>query len=84
MVLGIEVLADPELGLLRGLQKGLLHRIVGAQFVDGERAALAVILAVEIGVVLGALEVGQHVVKRPAGDCRARPIDRSRLRWPRI
>ena len=61
MLLGIEVLADPELALARALQEDLLHRIVGAQFVDGQRAALAVILAVEIGVVLGALEIGQHV-----------------------
>ena len=51
MVLGIEVLAQAELRFPRGLQEILLHRIVGAQFVDGQRAALAVILAAEIGVV---------------------------------
>jgi hypothetical protein len=51
----------------RALQKYLLHRVVGAQFVDVERPALAVIFAVEIGIVFGTLEVGQHVGERPAG-----------------
>jgi hypothetical protein len=40
VILGVKVLADPELGLLRGLKKGLLDRIARAQFVDGERAPL--------------------------------------------
>jgi len=30
VILGIEILADPELRFARGLQKGLLHRVVGA------------------------------------------------------
>ena len=67
MLVGIEILAQAELRFLRGLQEDLLHRIAGARLVDGERAALAVIFAVEIGIVLGALEVGQHVGERPAG-----------------
>ena len=74
VVLGIEVVADPELALARALQKDLLHRIVGAQFVDGERAALAVILAVEIGVVFRAFEIGQHVGIRPAGIAECGPL----------
>ena len=74
MLLGIEILADPELGLARGLQKRLLHRIVGAQFVDGQRPALAVILAVEIGIVFRTLEVGQHVGVRPAGIAERGPL----------
>ena len=78
MLFGIEVLADPELALARALQEDLLHRIVGAQFVDGERPALAVILAVEIGVVFRAFEIGQHVGITTSRDCRARPIGRSR------
>ena len=61
VLLGIEILAQSKLRFLRRLQKNLLHRIVGAQPVDRERSALAVILAAEIGIVFRALEVGQHV-----------------------
>ncbi len=67
MLIGIEVLADPELALARALQKDLVHRVVGAQLVDGQRPALAVIFAVEIRIVFRAFEIGQHVGKRPAG-----------------
>ena len=74
VILGIEILTDPKLGLARRLQKGLLHRVIGAQFVDGERAALAVIVAAEIGIVFRALEVGQHVGERPAGVAQRRPL----------
>ena len=74
MLVGIEILAQAKLRFLRRLQEDLLNGIVGAQLVDGERAALAVILAVEIGVVLRALEVGQHVGERPAGIAERGPL----------
>ena len=74
MLVGIEILAQAKLRFLRRLQEDLLHGIVGAQLVDGERAALAVILAVEIGVVLRALEIGQHVGERPAGIAERSPL----------
>ncbi len=74
MLLGIEILADPELRLARRLQERLLHRVVGAQFVDGQRPALAVILAVEIGIVFRTLEIGQHVGIRPAGIAERGPL----------
>ena len=74
MLLAIEILADPELGLTRGLQEGLLHRVVGAQFVDGKGTSLAVIRAVEIGIVFRALEVGQHIGVRPAGIAERGPL----------
>src|ERR1700687_3763572 len=61
LLLGVEVLADAELSLARGLQKDVSRRIVGAQSGDMKRTALAVILAVEFGIILRALEVGQHV-----------------------
>src|SRR5258706_6008792 len=67
LLLGVEVFANPELRLARGLQIDLPHRIVGAQAGDMERAALAVILAVEFGIILRTLEVGQHVGIGPAG-----------------
>src|SRR4051812_24109714 len=73
LLLGIEILADPELGLARRLQKNLLHRIVRAQSVDRERTALAVIFAVEVGIVFRALEVGEHVEIRPAAVAERRP-----------
>src|SRR6267142_694930 len=74
VILGVEILADPELRLTRGLQKCLLHRIVGAQPVDSERSALAVVFAIEIGVVFRALEVGQHVGIGPADIAQRRPL----------
>ena len=49
VVLGIEVLADAELRLARGLMEDVMDRIVRAQPVDMQRAALAMIRAVEIG-----------------------------------
>jgi hypothetical protein len=70
----VEILADAELALARALQEDLLHRVVGAQFVDRQRAALAVIFAVEIGIVFRALEVGQHVGERPAGVAQRGPL----------
>src|ERR1700742_5009088 len=66
MVFGIEILANAELRLLRRLPEDIMHRIAGAQLVDAQRSALAMILAVEFGVVLGTLEVRQHVRVRPA------------------
>src|SRR6476646_2865529 len=74
MVFGVEILPQAELGLLRGLQKNLLHRIFGARLVDGQRPALSVIFAVEIGIVFRALEVGQYVVERPAGIAERGPV----------
>ena len=74
LLLGIEVLAHAELRLLRGLQEDLLHRIVGAQPVDAQRAVLAVIRAVELRVVFRALEIGQHVGERPAGVAERGPL----------
>ena len=74
MVLGVEILADPKLRLARRLQEGVLHRVVGTQFVDGQRAALAVIGAVEIGIVFRTLEVWQHVGIGPAGIAQRRPL----------
>ena len=74
MLVGVEILAQAELRFLRGLQEDLLHRIAAARLVDGERPTLAVIFAVEIGVVFRALEVGQHVGKRPAGIAERGPL----------
>src|SRR6266403_71597 len=74
LLLGVEVFANPELRLARGLQIDLPHRIVGAQPGDMERAALAVILAVEFGIIFGAFEVGQHVGVGPAGVAKRRPL----------
>jgi hypothetical protein len=74
VILGVEILTDPKLCFAGSLQKCLLHRIFGAQSVDGERAALAVIVAAEIGIVFRALEVGQHVGERPAGVAQRRPL----------
>ena len=44
---------------------------------DRERAARAVEVVGAARLVLGALEVGQDVVERPAGDCRAGASGRS-------
>ena len=74
VVLFIEVLADAELRLARGLMEDVMDRIVRAQPVDMQRAALAVIFAVEIAIVLRALEIGQHVRIRPAGIAERGPV----------
>lgn len=74
MVLFIEVLANAELRLARSLMEDVMDRIVRAQLVDMQRAALAMIFAVEIGVVLRALEVGQHIRIRPAGVAERGPV----------
>src|ERR1700754_1749489 len=42
----VEIVANAELGLACGLQEGLPHRVIGAELIDGKRAALAVIVAV--------------------------------------
>ena len=74
VIFGVEILADAELRLLRCLPENVMHGIAGAQLVDAQRAALAVILAVEFGVVLGTLEIGQHVRIRPAGVAERGPV----------
>ena len=74
LLLGVEILADAELRLARGLQVNVTHRIIGAQPGDMERAALAVILAVEFGIILRTLEIGQHVGIGPAGVAERRPL----------
>ena len=70
----VEIVADAELRLARALQKHLLDRIVGAKPRDAQRAALAVIFAVELGIVLRALEVGQDVGIAPAGVAERGPV----------
>lgn len=40
MVVAVEILAEAELSFLRCLQEDLLHRIAGAQLVDGEGPSL--------------------------------------------
>src|SRR6202011_1348076 len=74
LLLGVEILADAELSFARRLQIDLSHRIVGAQSGDMERPALAVILAVEFGIILRALEIGQHVGVGPAGVAERCPL----------
>src|SRR5215510_3078828 len=63
----VEIVADAELRLARALQKHLPDRIVGAQARDAQRTVLAVIFAVELGIVFRTLEVGQNVGITPAG-----------------
>ena len=74
LVFGIKVVADAELRLARGLQIDLAHRIVGAQSGDMERTALAVICAVELGIIFGPLEVGQHIGIGPANVAERGPV----------
>src|SRR5450631_218287 len=74
LLLGVEILPDAELGLARGLQIGLPHRIVGLQSGDVKRTALAVILAAELGIILRTLEIGQHVGIGPASVAERGPL----------
>src|SRR5262245_28248503 len=52
----VEIVADAELRLAGALQKHLPDRIVGAQARDAQRTVLAVIFAVELGIVLRTLK----------------------------
>ena len=74
LLLAVEILGGAELGLARGLQVDLPHRIVGSQPRDMERAALAVIVAAEFGIILRALEIGLHVGIGPAGVAERSPV----------
>ena len=56
LLFGIEVVADAELRRARCLQIDLAHRVVGAQSRDMEGAALAVIGAIELGIIFRTLE----------------------------
>src|SRR5205085_12409546 len=70
----VEIVADAELRLARALQKHLLDRIVGAKPRDAQRAALAVILAAELGIALRALEAGQDGGIAPPGVAERGPV----------
>src|SRR5258708_6001862 len=74
LLLGVEIVTDAKLRLACGLQIDFPHRIVGAQSTDMERAALAVIGAVEFGIILRAFEIGQHVGIGPAGVAERGPV----------
>src|SRR5258708_13332951 len=74
LLLGVEVLANPELRLARGLQIDVPHRIVRAQSGNMERTAFAVILAVEFGIILPALQLRQHIPVGPARLPDPRPL----------
>ena len=63
----VEIVGDRQLRLARRIEEVPLKRIVGAQFRDVERSALAVEIVGQTLVVLRLPEVGKHVVVRPAG-----------------
>src|SRR5271169_121475 len=62
----VEILVERKLALARRLDENMRQRIVGAKSGDVQRAAGAVKRVVNLLVVLGALEIGQHVIERPA------------------
>ena len=70
----VEVVANPELRLARALQKHLPDGVIRLQSGDVKRTALAVIFAVEFGIVLRAPEVGQHIRVGPAGVAERGPM----------
>src|ERR1700682_128119 len=62
----VEILIERKLALARGLDEYMRNGIVGAKLSHVQRAAAAVKRVVNLLVVLGAFEIGQEVLERPA------------------
>ena len=73
-LLAVEIGIEREARLLRGFDEAMGERQDGAVVLDLERPALAAHLGIAaLHVVLGLLEVGQHVVVAPAAAAHLRP-----------
>src|SRR5262249_56695935 len=71
--LGVDVWVAGEAGRLRRLEEGLARRVRLAYVGDRERPAGAVQRVLAALLVLGAAEVGQHVLEAPAGVAELAP-----------
>ncbi len=60
-------------GLLRAGDKGVVQFVAGPQVGDAQRSAGAVMRVGAAFLVLGAAEIGQHVLIRPAGIAELTP-----------
>ena len=74
LLAGVEVLDLAEPGRRGGVDEGVRERVHGVRVRDGQRPAGAVELRRAALVVLGALEVGQHVVPAPARVAEVAPL----------
>src|SRR5216683_507208 len=63
-----------EPGLLCAADKGIVQLVLGAQIGNVERAALAVIIVGAAFLVLGAAEIREHIVIRPADIAELAPM----------
>ncbi len=70
----VEIGVGLEPGLLRAGRKGVVQFVVRAQIRDVERAALPMIIVGAALLVLGAAEIRQHVVIRPADIAELAPM----------
>src|SRR5260221_7661667 len=70
----VEIPIERKLALARGLDETMRRGIVAAKLGHVQRAAAAVKRVVNILVVLGAFEIGQHVFERPAFIAERRPM----------
>src|SRR5882724_5946480 len=61
----VKILVERKLALPPRLDETMRYRIVGAKLGHVQRAAAAVKSVLNILVVFGALEIGQHVFVRP-------------------
>src|SRR5712691_204074 len=70
----IKILIERKLALARGLDEYMRHGIVGAKLGHVQRAAGTVKRVVNLLVVLGAFEIGQEVLERPAFVAKGSPM----------
>jgi hypothetical protein len=70
----VEIIVARETKIERALDKRLADRVVILHVGDCERTAGAVQLACAAGLILGAAEIRQHVIERPAGIAELAPV----------
>src|SRR5258708_16887720 len=69
----VEILGLAKPGFAAGLDEGAEEGIARTAVGHAQRPVAAVKIAAAILVVLGALEVGEHVGERPAGETQLTP-----------
>ena len=69
----VEVLGQGNAGLLRGFDEPMGQIQGGAVVLDQDRATLAALLGLAWRIALDRLEIGQHLVERPALAAHLRP-----------
>ena len=74
LLFAIKIVVAREAQRHRGIDKGFADRMMVGDIGDAERPAGAVISVGAARLMLGALEIGQHVIERPAGIAELAPM----------